>query len=494
MDTPANPFSIGQVTLLPWQEEAYPALLSVVQRVGAGLDASDMGTGKSYTGAFVANAMRDGRCILVICPKAVIPSWKGIFRAMGLGEEEFFVTNYENARDRKGIPGIISVDPDGKYRFNKTRVGFIIFDEAHNIRSYEGTKNSKLAIGSKLAGVPHLYLSATMADSPAHFRAVGFSLGLHQGVDFFGWALKLGCTYDPWGKMVLKAGERVAVTRKLNAMLFPAYGIRVRKQDIPNFPECEIHAEAFDFGDSKGIERVYAEMAEELAKLEEKIEADENRVKERAKAMVAQLRARQKVELLKIPGTVGLVEDAIEEGMAVALFTNFNSTINEMLKKCKHLKPAVIRGSQSEAAREKERLRFQNGETHFILVNAQSGGAGLGLHDINGIRPRLGFVYPCYSPVIMRQVTGRLPRAGSKSKSMYKFLFASGTVETKVLRKVQGKLNDMDRINDADLLLDGEVPIDTRVAEGYEPEEGEGGNTTTHLDAEMEDASSLGFF
>lgn len=486
------PVSIGSITLLPWQEAAFPGLLAVVRKVRAAVDASDMGTGKSYTGAFVADAMRDGKAVVVVCPKAVIPSWKGIFTAMGLKEHEFAVLNYERARIKNGVPGVVK--RDGKrFLWDATRVGFVIFDEAHHVRSYEGSQNSRLAIGCKLADIPHLFLSATLAESPAHFRAIGFSLGIHKGVDFFQWAMRMGCTTDPWGKLVLKASERSRVTSELNAVLFPGFGIRLRKQDIPNFPDCEIKAEAFDFGDNAGIEKAYAEMAEELAKLEEKAEADEHRVKDAAKPMVAQLRARQKVELLKVPGTVELVGDAIEEGMAVALFCNFNATIDEVLKRTAKLKPAVVRGGQKELARQMEVDKFQRGDTHFIVVNAQSGGAGLGLHDLYGIRPRLGYVFPSFRATDMRQVMGRLPRAGSKSKSMYRMLFAAGTVEAKVLRKVQGKLNNLDLINDADLLTEGEDPI-LEVAIADEPEPAAQPSGPVSGDAELADAAETGFF
>lgn len=448
----STPTKIGSVELREWQAEAVPLLLLALSKHGAAVDASDLGTGKSYSGAFVAALASDNKLIAVVCPKAVAPSWRSIFALMGLPDSAFRVVNYERLRGKKGVPELGGWDTTGKRFVWNAGVGFVVFDEAHQVRSPDGTLNSRMAIGAKLSKVPHLYLSATMAGSPAHFRAVGFALGLHDGAGFQKWCIAHGCTYDPWGKLILKRTQAKEVTARLNEMLFPEYGVRIRKADIPGFPENEILAEAFDFGDNASIAKAYEEMAEELAALEAKEERDQHKVKEQAKAMVAQLRARQKVELLKVPGVAGMVDDAIDEGQAVVVFTNFDATLDRLLELCKSHQPVVVRGGQNEGVRQQAIDHFQTGHTHLIFVNIQSGGAGISLHDVNGTRPRLALIFPTYSAVNLRQATGRIHRAGSKSKATQRILFAAGTVEEKVLRRMQRKLDDLDRLNDGDLL------------------------------------------
>jgi hypothetical protein len=60
-------------------------------------------------------------------------------------------------------------------------------------------------------------------------------------------------------------------------------------------------------------------------------------------------------------------------------------------------------------------------------------------------------VSPGYSAREFRQVCGRLPRVDSVTKSIYRVLFAAGTPQEKVHRKLAGKLNNLDTLMDGDL-------------------------------------------
>lgn len=477
------PRKLGSIALRDWQYGCLPTLLNAVDNHGAAIDSSDMGTGKSYTAAFVGylKATLVGKMIVVVGPLAVLPSWVSIFTGMGLTENKDFVTvvNYESlrsAKGRKGVGGWTEVFDRGrakkKFVWNKERVGLVVFDEAHKVRAQDITLNAKLPIGAKTQGIPCLFLSATLAESPAHFRAIGFCLGLHNGTGFHKWALAHGCTYDAWGKLVLKKGRAKEVSKQLNALLFPEYGVRVRKADVPGFPEEELLAEAFDFGSNAEIEKVYEEMEAELEALEEKVAADSKRVKEAAKPMVAIIRARQKVELLKVPGVVGMVEDAVAEGQAVVVFANYRETVFQLVERLKKHHPAVVVGEQKPWERQRHIERFQADETHVAVVSIDSGGAGIGFHDLHGDYPRLGFLFPSYSAVGLRQSSGRLPRVGALTKVTQKFLYAAGTVEEKVMLNVRAKLANLDLINDGDLAetLSG-VPTAEEISETPQPED-----------------------
>jgi hypothetical protein len=51
----------------------------------------------------------------------------------------------------------------------------------------------------------------------------------------------------------------------------------------------------------------------------------------------------------------------------------------------------------------------------------------------------------------MRQATGRIWRDSSKTKSIQKIIFVSGTVEELVCEQVNIKLENLDLLNDGDL-------------------------------------------
>jgi hypothetical protein len=56
----------------------------------------------------------------------------------------------------------------------------------------------------------------------------------------------------------------------------------------------------------------------------------------------------------------------------------------------------------------------------------------------------------------MRQVTGRVWRESSKTKSVQKIVFVAGTVEERVCESVKEKLENLDILNDGDLSLANE--------------------------------------
>jgi superfamily II DNA or RNA helicase len=164
------------------------------------------------------------------------------------------------------------------------------------------------------------------------------------------------------------------------------------------------------------------------------------------------LRARQKTELVKVPLFIDMIEEGLEQGMSVVLFVNFTETINAISSRF-NIK-CIFDGKVPDKVRQQSVDDFQLDKERVILVNIQSGGAGLSLHDINGKYPRLALISPTWSAVYMRQATGRVWRENAKSKSIQKIVFVAGTVEEDVCKSVQSKLNNLDILNDGDLSYD----------------------------------------
>jgi superfamily II DNA or RNA helicase len=201
-----------------------------------------------------------------------------------------------------------------------------------------------------------------------------------------------------------------------------------------------------DEQDVASLNQIYSEMSKEL-KLLEKIEK-----KDGNSHLTISLRARQKTELVKVPLFIEMIEEGIEQGMSVVLFVNFTETINAISKRLNT--NCIFDGKISDKIRQKNVDDFQADKERVILVNIQSGGAGLSLHDINGKYPRLSLISPTWSAVYMRQATGRVWRDSAKSKSIQKIVFVADTIEEDVCKSVQSKLNNLDILNDGDLSYD----------------------------------------
>lgn len=300
-------------------------------------------------------------------------------------------------------------------------------------------------IAAKRQSIKTHILSATAACAPIKMQALGYHADLHALTGFYSWIQQQGYRRHPAGYGFLwnigadKQKEKMA---SLNSRIL-SRGVRLRVEEIPDFPEIQISAELYDLNENQIIDELYREMAEALSAVDESSEHPLTKI----------LRARQKIELLKVPIAVELAEDSLEKGYSVALFVNFKQTMNELRAR---LKCGCFIDGSPEGVRFRQHSidSFQANLSRVIIVNNEAGGVAVSLQDLDGNFPRIGYVFPSFSATAMRQVCGRLRREGGKSKALYRFLFAAGTVETKMQRALSSKSNNMDALNDADLCPD----------------------------------------
>lgn len=472
--------------LRPHQRDCKRHLIDVLNVRGAALDGGDTGTGKTYTACAVAAEMDVPT--LAVVPKISRRTWRDVASYLGTSisvegwekiragtspygqwqfplvkRQEFFVCTKcfakvepESARCPNTFSGIHCVEVKkrkhhyGDFIWNP-RIQLLILDEVHRANGI-GSLTSRMLVGAKRQGIKTLGLSATPACTPLHFQALGYALGLHDldGPNgFYRWARHHGCRPHPVFKgWAFLAGreKQVQIMDRIHQQLFPAAGVRTRTQDIPGFPKRLVEARLFDLEASGRIQALYAEMREALLEL--------HRAKARDVApdspLTSLLRARQEVELLKVPVMMELAEDYLAQGNSVALFVNFSQTLEELSTRLKCR--AIIDGERKD--REEVIARFQRDEEHLVLVNSRAGGIAVSLHDVLGVRARVGLVMPDTWVVTMRQVFGRLHRDGGKSLAYYLVLLAAGTKEEQVYKKFQAKSNNLDTLLDSDLVPD----------------------------------------
>lgn len=481
-------------------------LLDVLTTHPSAVDLSDTGTGKTYVAAAVANALH--LPTLVVVPKVAITAWE---RAAAHFDDSFSVINYEMLRTGRTPYGKWENNPpadfslaefykcqccqrvftiDDKYepcychplgihcmeiKRKKWKYGafhfhpavkMVIFDEVHRGGGLDSL-NAEMVIASRREKKKMLGLSATAACSPLGMKAIGYALDLHTldhdilGLqpprkNFYNWAFRYGVRRDPDFRGLVwrvKEGEQLRIMSEIRASIIPARGVRVCVEDIPGFPERDITSELYDLEENGRIDALYNEMCAPLERLQERITADVAP----DHPLTVILRARQKVELLKVPIAVDLARDYLAKGYSVAIFVNFTETLNALREKlgC----DCFIDGTPAGVKyRQRSIDHFQENRSRQILVNNEAGGICVSLQDLTGLHPRVGLVFPSFSAVTMRQVFGRLHRDGGKTRCHYRIIFAARTVEEKIHRAVRSKLNNLDALNDADL-MPGNLPL-----------------------------------
>lgn len=434
--------------LREWQIPASAQIAASVRKHGAAIDGSDTGTGKTY--ASIGAARELGMKVAVVCPKAVIDSWKRCITDHFKMEYEF-VLNYEALKNNKH-PQVKKVRIKGtttdEFKWDLPKNTLIIYDESHRLKG-KGTINSKIAKAAKKQGYKILCCSATNAINPMELDTVGYILGLHRsGNTYYKWIREHGCKQAMYG---WEYNGSKYILRKLHKDIFLDRGIRLKKEDIPDFPESEIITEPYslDNKSTEQINKIYADMAKEMEELEKRVKKDTQGMQ-----LTKRLRNRQKIELLKAPLFIEMTEDLIAEGNSVVIMCNFSETIRALSKKLKT--NCIVWGENEGDERQANIDAFQADEQRIILVNIAAGGTGVSLHDLNGNHPRVALISPNDSAPMLRQAFGRVHRAGALTKSQQRVIFIANTVEEDVCVNVKRKLVNLDRINDGDLNPDFE--------------------------------------
>lgn len=435
------------------------SLREILLTHGSGLNSSATGTGKTLMSVELARDL--GITPLVVCPKAVINGWQRTFEEQGV--PYLGIINYEKLRTGNSFYGSWE-GPKPKKKARDRRsfkysddVQLIIWDEVHRCKSTTSI-NAKLlryAKGTKARPMYNVLLSATAASDPTEMKASGYLLGLHEYVDFAHWAKQLGCNFDPWNNLKFTESKKKATVylQTLRESIYPEKGVKISRAQMSEFfSETQLIDDPLDFGDDGAIAKLYDEMESYIEELEAKEMMDNP--DPAAEALIAMLRARQRVELLKVSLIVEMVKEAVAEGFHVAVFLNFNDTIRALNEKLGGSVPIVwgsdpeTKHQQSDQERNLAIDSFQNNTDNIILLNIEAGGVAINLHDELGGAPRLALISPTWNEKSLQQVLGRVDRAGAKTDTLQRILFAAGTIEETVREALSRKLENLKSLHE----------------------------------------------
>ena len=401
------------------------------------------GVGKTFCALGIAREL--GKRVAVVCPKPITTDWHRAAKMMGV--EVFEICGWEWAKTGKSQMGRWTDDNKKSFRFMLPEDVLLVFDEVHRGKG-EATQNAFLVRDSVIQNIPAIALSATIADDPTKLWAIGQFLGLHQGgKDYFRFLSQNGCRKTRFG-MQFTGGN--SVLKKLHSRIYPEKGNRLRHSDLGDaFPETLIKAKAFDMDNAKKIANEYEDLCNRI----EELRMQENFS---ANVLAEQTRARQRIEMLKAPAVAAMARDLIEEGNSVFIAVNYTETREWLMEELKT--DCAIYGGQNEIERRGKIDSFQNDKSRVIIGIIQASREGLNLHDLNGNHSRVALIMPSPSVFDLKQVLGRVHRAGGKSKSIQYLIYAAGVpIEESICEKLDEKLKRMDTLNDGE--IDGTISL-----------------------------------
>ena len=434
--------------LLPHQIPHVNNLHRAIQRHNRALDASDTGTGKTYSAVALCQLL--DLKPFIICPKSVIPSWLQVLEYFGV--EHRGIANYELIKNCRYYPDkhlhrtrcpymkVYEIQykknpkkdaiKKKKYKWDLPLGTMIIFDESHKCKNVR-TNNSDLLFSLSHHPIPILMLSATACDRGKNFQLYGYVLGLYDSLS----------KAQSWIERL--ADHESAQMELVHDLVFPDMGSRMKVRELQGtvFQDNDVRAELIEMKCVKEIEEQWKLIEQAVEMLRDK--------EHRAAGLAVLIRARQRMEMLKIPTILRLLREGMEKGYSVVGFFNFTESLRKVAEELKTT--CIICGEQTMEERNEAIQSFNNNRSKIILCNIRSGGVGVSLHDVHGGHPRMSIISPTWSAQDLLQALGRIHRAEAKSPAVQRLIYCDEKHEKVVFRAVREKIRNIAMLNDGDM-------------------------------------------
>ncbi len=163
-------------------------------------------------------------------------------------------------------------------------------------------------------------------------------------------------------------------------------------------------------------------------------------------------------ESAKLDRMEELVEEAVENGKKVVIFSNWTQVTDEAVRRLAKYNPAVITGDINDADRPVQENKFQNDKSCKVIVGT-TGAMGTGLTLTAGTVEI--FLDEPWNMALKNQAVDRCHRIGQKTNVTIYTLLAKGTIDERINEIVakKGALSDA--------IIDGKVPEDKKALIDY---------------------------
>lgn len=424
---------------------------AIDKKYGGFLLADEVGLGKTIS-AGLSVKFPEFKNILVVTTLGAVAHWRKTFLKIKFEDKEILIINYDRLQ-KLFLMESDSYKKKAKTKKTKnkrlTKMGIapafdmVIWDESHKLKNNTSMR-AKLALKIQEKANFNLYMSATAGQNPLELSYLAPLLAKITGqsvksmTDFENWckSMNLGVKRAEFGKWVWN-GSAESID-KIHNLLFKdnAAALRRTPSDIVGYPEISRALTPLELiPDERDLYNLAWSEFKNITLNLSKSNNKEN-------ALVARLRLRQKASLLKIPYTIEQIEDLLDNGHQVAVSVAFKETMHKIVEllKIKKIDCSMISGEQNATEKEKERMKFQMGETKVVLFTVEE---AISLHQgeyNNAVRSML--IHDLrWSAISMSQIEGRTHRDGKFSQIYW--LYFNNTIEEDIAKIVLNRVISM---------------------------------------------------
>ena len=419
--------------------------------------ADDMGLGKTRQSVLAMVEAEAEGPYLVICPASVKRNWaREIQLVLPTAEpavvgpaplpstdfRDWVIINYEILG--KHLEGLLAFEWKG-----------VVFDEAHYLKNHQSQRSrnaAKLVREIQHEPVVHALTGTPMTNRPRDLFPLLRLMNHPLGKSFLSFAKRYCDAYQgDFGLVADGASNIEELTVQLHGVM-----LRRTKNEVLDLPpkvrtwlDVELHPYA--------IQHFNNAVREFLTKFDapEPMDAieDQPENRERRQAVGRLTTARRKLAFAKCRHTIKFVENALEQGEKVILFTTFLNTLERFHK---HFgdQAVYVFGEVPAEARQNRVDQFQNDESVRLLI-ANMHVAGVGINLTAG--RQVVFNDLDWVPANHWQAEDRAYRIGQTGTVNVTYMIARGTVDEFVKTVLETKAALMDALVEGRLLMPGEA-------------------------------------
>ncbi|WP_297598111.1 DEAD/DEAH box helicase [uncultured Cetobacterium sp.] len=441
------PLPIINATLREYQEYGYKWLSYLMDNKLGGCLADDMGLGKTLQAITLITSLHkvDGRKSLIIMPKSLIYNWESEIKKFSPGLKCGIY--YGNFRDRSifnEVEVIITtygtIRNDVEY-LKEMKFDLIVLDESQNIKNVNAqTTKAVMLLESKhrlaLSGTP---IENNLGELYSLFRFLNPSM--FGTIDEFNYH---------YANPIQKENDKEAI-EELKKKIYPFILRRVKKEVLKDLPD-KIEKTLF-IGMNPEQKKLYEERRTYYYGMINSQIKTQGLGKTQFYILQAlnELRQLTSCPEMKNPNVVSSkrevlinnVQDAVENGHKVLVFTNYIKSIESITSDLK--KRGIKYLEMTGATKDRQGLvdQFQNDNRYKVFVmTLKTGGVGLNLTAADTI-----FIYdPWWNKTVENQAVDRAYRLGQDRTVFSYKLILKDTIEEKILKLQESKSQLLDNL------------------------------------------------
>ena len=408
--------------------------------------ADDMGLGKTRQSILAMAEARPGGPYLVVCPAAVKSNWEREIQLV-LPAPEIAVIGPAPAPET-GFRGwaVVNYDILARHPLRDHPWTGLVFDEAHYLKNFRSQRHRLAGELVRSAGpdtVVHLLTGTPLTSRPRDLFPL-LQLARHAlGRSFVSFARRYCEGYKgDYGWVADGASNIEELTIQLHGIM-----LRRTKGEVLDLPpkvrswlEVEVSSRV-----ARRMSQAVTEMLRTVSRsASHRIEgeSDAQRRTRQGRVMGQLTRARRSLASAKVVGTLPFVENAVEQGEKVLVFSCFLPPVT-IFKKRFGEQAVAITGEVPAARRQELADRFQEDESVRVLV-AQIAAGGVGL-NLTAAR-QVVFNDLDWVPVNHWQAEDRAYRIGQQETVNVTYLVAAGTVDEFVRTVLETKSRLIDQL------------------------------------------------